>query len=160
VLDPWTVIEGRKDIDHVSFFERLRGIRPDRSRQLFWPVRLKWLRGTSHKFITRHWWQCGYEDAPWRKQQVGYIRYTSILGAVQNSPLMNAVFQKYRPKVVFHAAAYKHVPMLEENPWQAVINNIAGTQEIMERSIEHKAEYFVLTLEPGEILTKDVVLQK
>ena len=78
------------------------------------------------------------------KQQVGYIRYTAILGAVQNGPLMNGVFKKYQPKVVFHAAAYKHVPMLEENPWQAVINNIAGSQEIMERSIEHKAEYFVL----------------
>jgi len=50
------------------------------------------------------------------KQQVGYIRYTTILGAVQNSALMNGVFQKYLPKVVFHAAAYKHVPILEENP--------------------------------------------
>jgi FlaA1/EpsC-like NDP-sugar epimerase len=78
------------------------------------------------------------------KQQVGYIRYTTIQGAVQNGVLVNGVFQKYRPKVVFHAAAYKHVPMLEENPWQAVINNIAGSQEIMERSIEYKAENFVL----------------
>lgn len=68
----------------------------------------------------------------------------AILGHVQNKPLMNEVFQKYRPQVVFHAAAYKHVPMLEKNPWEAVFNNIEGSKVIMEMAIEHGVERFVL----------------
>jgi len=78
------------------------------------------------------------------KQTSGHVSYSTILGTVQNAALMNQIFQRYRPQVVFHAAAYKHVPMLEENPWQAVINNIKGSQEIMERCVQYGVEDFVL----------------
>ena len=48
------------------------------------------------------------------------------------------------PEVFFHAAAYKHVLMIEENPWQAVMNNILGSQRIMEACIAHRTARFVL----------------
>lgn len=68
----------------------------------------------------------------------------AILGQVQNEILMEDIFSKYNPQVVFHAAAYKHVPMLEKNPWEAVFNNIIGSRVVMEISIKHHVERFVL----------------
>jgi FlaA1/EpsC-like NDP-sugar epimerase len=68
----------------------------------------------------------------------------AILGQVQDGQLMNDVFKKFKPHVVFHAAAYKHVPMLEKNPWEAVFNNIIGSRMVMEMSFKHHAERFVL----------------
>ena len=71
-------------------------------------------------------------------------RCRAVLGRVQDEKLMASVFQTYRPQVVFHAAAYKHVPMLEKNPWEAVFNNIIGSRVIMEMARRHEAERFVL----------------
>ena len=68
----------------------------------------------------------------------------AILGQVQNKNLMEDIFKKYKPQVVFHAAAYKHVPMLEKNPWEAVFNNIIGSRIVMEMSIKYLVERFVL----------------
>ncbi len=68
----------------------------------------------------------------------------AILGHVQDKNLMNDIFKKYKPQVVFHAAAYKHVPMQEKNPWEAVFNNIVGSRVTMDISIKHHVERFVL----------------
>jgi FlaA1/EpsC-like NDP-sugar epimerase len=57
---------------------------------------------------------------------------------------MERTLKKYRPDVVFHAAAYKHVPMLEWNPWQAVRNNIEGTHILMELSVACGVGRFIL----------------
>jgi len=57
---------------------------------------------------------------------------------------VEAVFSTHTPQVVFHAAAYKHVPMLECNPWQAVTNNIIGSRTVMDAAARHRAERFVL----------------
>lgn len=74
-----------------------------------------------------------------------FFRYCeAILGHVQDEALMNNIFEKYKPEVVFHAAAYKHVPMMEKNPWQAVLNNIMGSRVAMEMAIKHHVERFVL----------------
>ena len=73
-----------------------------------------------------------------------YLHCEAILGQVQDEALMNDIFEKYKPEVVFHAAAYKHVPMLEKNPWQAVFNNIVGSRVAMEMAIRHHVERFVL----------------
>lgn len=74
-----------------------------------------------------------------------FFRYCeAILGHVQDETLMNDIFEKHKPQVVFHAAAYKHVPMMEKNPWQAVVNNIMGSRVAMEMAIKHHAERFVL----------------
>jgi FlaA1/EpsC-like NDP-sugar epimerase len=68
----------------------------------------------------------------------------AILGQVQNELLMEDIFKKYKPQIVFHAAAYKHVPMLEKNPWEAVFNNIIGSRIVMEMSVKYHVERFVL----------------
>lgn len=74
----------------------------------------------------------------------GFERYAAVLGRVQDRSLVDAVFAMYHPQVVFHAAAYKHVPMLELNPWQAVSNNIQGSQTVMAAAARFGAERFVL----------------
>lgn len=78
-------------------------------------------------------------------QNEKYFRHCeAVLGHVQNQRLMDDIFEKYKPQVVFHAAAYKHVPMLEKNPWEAVFNNIIGSRMTMEMSLKHHVERFVL----------------
>jgi FlaA1/EpsC-like NDP-sugar epimerase len=76
--------------------------------------------------------------------RIGYKNYIPVLGGIQNETLAEKVFSAYRPQVVFHAAAYKHVPMMELNPWQAVQNNIRGTECLLECSIHWKVQNFVL----------------
>ena len=73
-----------------------------------------------------------------------YNHCEPILGRVQDVDLMKNIFQKYKPDVVFHAAAYKHVPMLEKNPWQAVFNNIIGSRVVMEMAAKYHVDRFVL----------------
>jgi FlaA1/EpsC-like NDP-sugar epimerase len=68
----------------------------------------------------------------------------AILGKVQDRELLARIFSKYRPDMVFHAAAYKHVPMLENNPWEAVVANVMGSQAVMAAAAEHGSERFVL----------------
>jgi FlaA1/EpsC-like NDP-sugar epimerase len=76
--------------------------------------------------------------------EMRYHNHQTILGLVQDSLLMKDVFQRYKPQVVFHAAAYKHVPMLEKNPWEAVFNNIMGSRIAMEAAVDYGVERFVL----------------
>ena len=78
------------------------------------------------------------------KHRAGYQRYTPVLGLIQDEDLMDQVMRRYEPQVVFHAAAYKHVPILERNPWQAVSNNIKGTQVLMEKAMTYGVGHFVL----------------
>ena len=78
------------------------------------------------------------------QHELYYQNCTTILGHVQDRQLMMSVFRKFRPQVVFHAAAYKHVPMLEKNPWEAVTNNIVGSQIVMELAAECDVKRFVL----------------
>jgi len=77
-------------------------------------------------------------------QVFSYQKQTSVLGSVRNREIMGKTLTKFSPGVVFHAAAYKHVPMLELNPWQAVLNNIKGTQVLMEECLDHQVGTFVL----------------
>ncbi|MBA4367473.1 MAG: polysaccharide biosynthesis protein [Desulfobacterium sp.] len=78
------------------------------------------------------------------KHLITYLKYRAVLGRVQDVPLLNSIFTKYKPDVVFHAAAYKHVPLVERNPWEAVYSNIIGTDSIIKVSIAHKVERFIL----------------
>jgi len=64
------------------------------------------------------------------------VNHKPILVGVQNLRALREVFAEFRPEVVFHAAAYKHVPMLELHPWEAVFNNIVGTKNVLALSNE------------------------
>lgn len=75
---------------------------------------------------------------------LGFVDYTTVLGNITDRALLDRVFAEHKPSVVFHAAAYKHVPMLERNPWQAVRNNIIGSRNVMEAAIEAGVERFVV----------------
>jgi FlaA1/EpsC-like NDP-sugar epimerase len=78
------------------------------------------------------------------EQELNFKNYQSILTQVQNRQLMNTIFAAYRPHVIFHAAACKHVPLVEKNPWEAIFNNVLGSQVAMELSLKYGVERFVL----------------
>lgn len=78
------------------------------------------------------------------KHVVTYLKYRAVLGRIQDKGLVDEVFRKYKPDVVFHAAAYKHVPLVERNPWEAVYSNIVGTNTLVKAAIAHKVGRFVL----------------
>ncbi|MEL1243403.1 nucleoside-diphosphate sugar epimerase/dehydratase [Flavobacterium sp. DGU11] len=68
----------------------------------------------------------------------------SVISDVRNRTALNEVFKKYRPDVVYHAAAYKHVPLMEENPSQAIFVNVLGTKNVADLSFEYKVDSFVM----------------
>ncbi len=72
------------------------------------------------------------------------MKIVSILASIQNRTLLERAFENHRPNVVFHAAAYKHVPMMEYHPWEAVFNNVIGTRNILDLCHRHHIERFVL----------------
>jgi len=78
------------------------------------------------------------------RQRFGYMDVESFLGDIRDKDALAHVFQIFQPEVVFHAAAYKHVPMQEQHPWEAVINNIQGTFNLVNIAREHQVERFVL----------------
>ena len=71
------------------------------------------------------------------------IIYQAILGDILDEEQLRHVFHRFRPQTVFHAAAYKHVPMLELQPWRAIENNVIGTSRIISMTREYNAERFV-----------------
>jgi FlaA1/EpsC-like NDP-sugar epimerase len=68
----------------------------------------------------------------------------NVIADVRNYEAMSRVFKLYKPQVVFHAAAYKHVPLMEENPSQAILTNIEGTKNLADLSCEHNVIKFVM----------------
>ncbi|CAN2039097.1 O-antigen biosynthesis protein WbqV [Candidatus Magnetomoraceae bacterium gMMP-15] len=78
------------------------------------------------------------------KQRFGYVASSSFLVDIRDKKAITRIFKKFRPDVVFHAAAYKHVPIQEINPWEAVKNNVLGTRNLVQAAQEHKIERFVL----------------
>jgi FlaA1/EpsC-like NDP-sugar epimerase len=74
----------------------------------------------------------------------GFPASIPVLADVKNRVKMRQVFERYRPAVVFHAAAYKHVPLMEANPLESARNNVLATRVIAEVAVEFGAERFVL----------------
>lgn len=68
----------------------------------------------------------------------------SVIADVRSRKAMESVFAVYHPQVVYHAAAYKHVPLMEENPAQAIITNVKGTKNLADLSCKYGADKFVM----------------
>lgn len=72
------------------------------------------------------------------------IKARTIVADIANANRMRDIFAKSRPNYVFHAAAYKHVPMMEDNPAESILNNVNGTRIIADLSVEFGVEKFVM----------------
>jgi len=73
-----------------------------------------------------------------------YLDFVPVIGDVRMEPRLNDVFQQFHPQIVFHAAAYKHVPLMEENPGEAASVNIIGTKNVADKCIEYNVEKMVM----------------
>lgn len=76
-------------------------------------------------------------------KQNGFHNFIPIVGDIRDKSRMNQIFDEYRPNMVFHAAAYKHVPLMEYNSYEAIKINIAGTKIVADLSLIHGVEKFV-----------------
>lgn len=72
------------------------------------------------------------------------VNFEVVIGSIRNYERMIKVFEIFKPEIVFHAAAYKHVPLMEENPTEAIRTNVMGTKNLVDLSIKHKVKKFVL----------------
>lgn len=72
------------------------------------------------------------------------LEFVPVIGDVRIMARLDFVFRKFHPQVVFHAAAYKHVPLMEENPCEAVLVNVAGSRNVADKCIEYGAEKMVM----------------
>lgn len=72
------------------------------------------------------------------------LTYVACLGDVRDVVHMDEIFIQHRPQIVIHAAALKHVPLMEENPIEAVLTNVGGTQNIIDMAMKHNCESFTL----------------
>ena len=72
------------------------------------------------------------------------VKSTTLVTSITNAERMEAVFRDFRPEFVFHAAAYKHVPMMEDNPSESIQNNVYGTKVLADLSVKYGVRKFVM----------------
>ena len=72
------------------------------------------------------------------------LSFEVVIGDIRNYERMKNVFETYKPRYVFHAAAYKHVPLMEDNPTEAVLTNINGTKNLVDLAVDNEVFKFVM----------------
>jgi FlaA1/EpsC-like NDP-sugar epimerase len=72
------------------------------------------------------------------------LKFTPIIGDVRSVKRLDYVFSKFKPQIVFHAAAYKHVPLMEENPCEAVMVNVSGSKNVADKCREYGVESMIM----------------
>lgn len=72
------------------------------------------------------------------------VKFTPVVGDIRVVPRLRWLMRTYQPQMVFHAAAYKHVPLMEENPCEAVLANVVGTRNLADLAVEYGVERFVM----------------
>jgi FlaA1/EpsC-like NDP-sugar epimerase len=70
--------------------------------------------------------------------------YEIVMGDIRNYERMENIFNTFKPEIVFHAAAYKHVPMMENNPSESIFTNVFGTKNLADLAVQYGAEKFVM----------------
>jgi FlaA1/EpsC-like NDP-sugar epimerase len=87
-----------------------------------------------------------HQELVTRIENIGYqdIRIIPVIASVTNFDLMNLVVKKWKPHIIYHAAAYKHVPLVEANPVEGVRNNVFGALTLAEVALNHEIPNFVL----------------
>ena len=78
------------------------------------------------------------------KRKYPYLDYKTEIASVRDLDKLDMLFNKYKPEILFHAAAHKHVPLMENNPEEAIKNNIFGTKNVAECCLKYKLESVVL----------------
>ncbi|MCZ2223857.1 MAG: polysaccharide biosynthesis protein [Chitinophagales bacterium] len=72
------------------------------------------------------------------------LSYEIVIGDIRNIERMENVFRSFKPELVFHAAAYKHVPMMENNPSESILTNVLGTKNLADLAVKYQVEKFVM----------------
>jgi len=78
------------------------------------------------------------------QEKYNFHNFKIVIGDIRNEKLVDSVFAEYKPEYVYHAAAYKHVPMMENNPAEAISVNVHGTKVIADASNRYKIKKFVM----------------
>ena len=97
------------------------------------------------KVVLYDWWENGVFEL--RNQIIEThpnVEVVFVIGDVKDRVKLSCIMEEHQPTTVFHAAAYKHVPLMEDAPAEAIKNNIIGTKNVAEMSIKHKVSKFIL----------------
>ncbi|HPG73148.1 MAG TPA: nucleoside-diphosphate sugar epimerase/dehydratase [Bacteroidales bacterium] len=78
------------------------------------------------------------------EEKLLFRNYSIVIGNITDEILVKKTFEQFRPEYVYHAAAYKHVPMMERNPAAAIVNNVAGTRMLADISMQYDVKKFVM----------------
>lgn len=78
------------------------------------------------------------------KNKFPQLVYSTVIGSIRNKDTLEKVFDKYHPDIVYHAAAYKHVPIMEKYPCEAIITNVLGTKLVVDLSVKYNVDMFVM----------------
>jgi len=78
------------------------------------------------------------------QEKYNFKNFRIIIGNIQDKYRVEKIFEKYSPSIIFHAAAYKHVPMMENNPSEAIRTNVFGTKTIADFAVKYKVDKFVM----------------
>jgi FlaA1/EpsC-like NDP-sugar epimerase len=84
-----------------------------------------------------------YELSLELRETSGFVNFKTILADIYNRPKMESIISTYLPEIIYHAAAYKHVPLMEENVSEAVMTNIAGTRNLADLAVAYGVKTFV-----------------
>ncbi|QAT41930.1 polysaccharide biosynthesis protein [Aminipila luticellarii] len=87
---------------------------------------------------------CVFELSNELRETYKNLEFEIVIASIRDKQRMREVFDKYKPHVIFHAAAHKHVPLMEKNPKEAVVNNILGTKNMIDLAEEFATEKFVM----------------
>ena len=91
------------------------------------------------------------------KRKYPYLDYKTEIASVRDLDKLDMLFNKYKPEILFHAAAHKHVPLMENNPEEAIKNNIFGTKNVAECCLKYKLESVVLISTDKAVNTTNIM---